>query len=326
MGTYPGAWCLAKVFTIFKKGVRSLSSNYRGISILSALCKLYYCVLNRRFTLWYRPDTEQTGAQEGRGCPEQLLLLRLIIDIARKTWNTLYILFVDFEKGYDKVSRQKLLTLLSEQGCGAQFLSAIANILKDTDNIIGSKSFKATAGVCEGGATSCSIFTFYVNAIIRKGKEFGPDGFLYISTPLDAHGWYCHIHNFKKEHGANISITHGNYSSPAYVMSSCKVKVHDCQHKWHRTLYHQWHYYIIHWLICLPRLPNIKSPHTKTKLYHIVHILYTFLLTDIKIYTMCLYITITILLWVLSIYPFIKHYTIVVSIITIQFSHINTFT
>ncbi len=37
--------------------------------------------------------------------------------------------------------------------------------------------------------------------------------------------------------------------------------------------------------------------------------------------TMCLYITTTILLWVLSIYPFIKHYTIIVSIITIQFSH-----
>ncbi len=36
---------------------------------------------------------------------------------------------------------------------------------------------------------------------------------------------------------------------------------------------------------------------------------------------MCLYITITILLWVLSIYPFIKHYTVVDSIITIQFSH-----
>ncbi len=37
---------------------------------------------------------------------------------------------------------------------------------------------------------------------------------------------------------------------------------------------------------------------------------------------MCLYITIIILLWVLSIYPFIKYYTIVISIITIQFSHI----
>ncbi len=39
--------------------------------------------------------------------------------------------------------------------------------------------------------------------------------------------------------------------------------------------------------------------------------------------TMCLYITITVLLWVLSIYPFIKHYTIIISIITIQFSHIT---
>ncbi len=29
-------------------------------------------------------------------------------------------------------------------------------------------------------------------------------------------------------------------------------------------------------------------------------------------FTMCLYITITILLWVLSIYPFNKHYTIVI--------------
>ncbi len=87
---------------------------------------------------------------------------------------------MDFEKAYDKVSRQKLLTFLAEQGCGAQFLSAIANILKDTDNIIGFNSFKATAGVYQGGATSCSLCTFYVNAIIRKVKEFGPDGFLYM--------------------------------------------------------------------------------------------------------------------------------------------------
>ncbi len=52
--------------------------------------------------------------------------------------------------------------------------------MKDTHNIIGSKSFKVTAGVCQGGATSCSLFTFYVNAIIRQVKEFGPDGFLYM--------------------------------------------------------------------------------------------------------------------------------------------------
>ncbi len=66
MGTYPCAWCLAKV-TIFQKGVRSFPSNYRRISILSALCKLNDCVLNKCFTLWYRPDTKQAGVHKKEG-------------------------------------------------------------------------------------------------------------------------------------------------------------------------------------------------------------------------------------------------------------------
>ncbi len=55
----------------------------------------------------------------------------------------------------------------------------------------------------------------------------------------------------------------------------------------------------------------------KTLSYH-SYSLYLFTLLILKFIdifmhiTMCLYITITILLWVLSIYPFIKHYTIVI--------------
>ncbi len=51
---------------------------------------------------------------------------------------------MDFEKAYDKVSHPKLLTLLAEQGCGAQFLSAIANTLKDTLSSMASLYYKLT--------------------------------------------------------------------------------------------------------------------------------------------------------------------------------------
>ncbi len=85
LGTYPEAWCLAMFFTIFKKGLSCIPGNYRGISILNALCKLYDGILNKHFILWFKPDIEQAGAQEGRGCIEQLLTLRLLIDCARKT-------------------------------------------------------------------------------------------------------------------------------------------------------------------------------------------------------------------------------------------------
>ena len=48
-GTYPEAWSEAKLFAIYKKGERLDPANYRGISILPALSKVYDGILNERF-------------------------------------------------------------------------------------------------------------------------------------------------------------------------------------------------------------------------------------------------------------------------------------
>ena len=61
--TYPSSWSQLKIFTIFKKGQRSDSQNYRGISIVSAIPKIYDMVLNNRFAMWYAPSIEQAGGQ-----------------------------------------------------------------------------------------------------------------------------------------------------------------------------------------------------------------------------------------------------------------------
>lgn len=177
-GCYPVQWYLAKMCNIFKKGDPLNPANYRGISILDALYKVYDSILADRFNLWYKPDVEQAGAQAGRGCQEQLLTLRLLIDIARKSKQTLYILFVDYRTAYDRVNRQLLLDKLSTAGCGLRFLRAITNTLNQTTGLIGGESFLASVGVRQGGLTSCSLFTFYINSTIRKLNELGPDGFL----------------------------------------------------------------------------------------------------------------------------------------------------
>ena len=98
--------------------------------------------------------------------------------MARKTKKTLYIVFIDYEKAYDRVDRNTLLQNLAQSGCGSRFLCAIANMLKCTKSIIGSDSFEAKAGVRQGGSTSCSLFTYFINATITKINEFGVDGFL----------------------------------------------------------------------------------------------------------------------------------------------------
>jgi hypothetical protein len=174
---YPKAWSLAKVFTIFKKGSKADPENYRGISFMSAIAKVYDMILSDRFSLWYKPLCEQAGAQKNRGCEEQILSVRLLIDIARKTKDTLYIAFIDYQKAYDKINRTKLIERLDTMGCGTTFLMALQQSMSSI-GIIGGKEFQTSSGVKQGGSTSCSLFTSYIDPTISAVKSTGPDGWL----------------------------------------------------------------------------------------------------------------------------------------------------
>ena len=173
-GEYIPLWLSARMVTIYKKGGAHLPGNYRGISIMCAIAKLYDTVLLRRFSLWYTPNEEQAGATKGRGCIEHILCIRLLIDIARKCKRTLYITFIDYVKAYDKVNRQKLLKLLDEKGCGTQFLHAVASTLRGTTGTIGNNSFQQCIGVRQGSCMSCPLFTFYIDKTINT-VNLAPD-------------------------------------------------------------------------------------------------------------------------------------------------------
>ena len=135
-------------------------------------------VLSNRFTQWYRPRPEQAGSQRVRSCEEQILVTRLLIDIARKSKQTLYVTFVDFQKAYDIVNRQLLFQRLDQAGCGTKFLNAIMASMQKSKGAIGQSSFEITSGVRQGGCTSCSLFTFFIDPIIDSVALDGPDGWL----------------------------------------------------------------------------------------------------------------------------------------------------
>ena len=67
---YPISWSKAKLFTIFKKGARLCPGNYRGISFISSIAKLYDVILCSRLKSWFKPYREQAGSQEKRNCIE----------------------------------------------------------------------------------------------------------------------------------------------------------------------------------------------------------------------------------------------------------------
>lgn len=65
------SWTNVKMFTIFKRGNRRKLKNYRGITIVNSMAKLYDLILGGRLNHWFKLYMEQAGARKGRSCIEQ---------------------------------------------------------------------------------------------------------------------------------------------------------------------------------------------------------------------------------------------------------------
>ena len=164
---------------LFKKGNSLETGNYRGISVIDSIAKLYDYILNSRLMTWYTPQREQAGGQAGRSCIEHILTLRLWIDYSKRNRKKLFVAFIDFSKAYDRVPRGKLFVLLMSLGCGSVMLCALMSMYTLTTCILGSVLITCTIGVRQGSPTSVFLFIIYVDALIKMVKTKSPvDGFL----------------------------------------------------------------------------------------------------------------------------------------------------
>ena len=126
--TCPLLWKKADITPIYKKGDASQVSNYRPISILPAMCRLFERILahhNRLIT------DAQYGFVKGRSTELQLLNCSKMwinaID-CNKFVDTVYI---DFSKAFHTVSHRKLLHKLTNYGISGNILQWFSSFLCD---------------------------------------------------------------------------------------------------------------------------------------------------------------------------------------------------
>ena len=102
------------ITSIHKKWSRKKCENYRGISVISTVSRLYGRVLKGRIEREFKESEEQNGFRAGRSCIDGVLTIKNVIDkkIERKS---VHLVFVDLQKVYDTVSLNKLLPCLERQ-------------------------------------------------------------------------------------------------------------------------------------------------------------------------------------------------------------------
>ena len=107
----PQDWQDACLVPIYKgKGDKMDCANYRGISLLSVVGKIYGRILIERVKVVTDGSIgeEQGGFKEGRECVDQVYTLRMLMERFRDKKIDLYVCFLDLEKAYDRISRRKM--------------------------------------------------------------------------------------------------------------------------------------------------------------------------------------------------------------------------
>jgi len=134
MNALPASWKMAHVCPIFKKGDRSAPENYRPISLTSGVCRIFEHLiadnLNSCFSKMNFFFRGQHGFQKGYSCESQLTGLAEEISKAIDTKSQIDVVFLDFEKAFDKVPHFKLNSVFSGLGIDPSVVNWIGNFLR----------------------------------------------------------------------------------------------------------------------------------------------------------------------------------------------------
>ena len=176
LGIYPSEWKKGYLNPIYKAGPRSDPSNYRGISIMSCLGKLFNCILNNRLNECLSEtnviDESQIGFQKKARTSDHMLVLRTLTEKYTKQNNSkLFTCFIDFRKAFDSVLHQALFLKLQKCGISGLFYNIIKNMY--ANNVLMVKigqvltdEFRSELGVRQGDTLSPNLFKIFINDLV----------------------------------------------------------------------------------------------------------------------------------------------------------------
>ncbi|CAH2092926.1 unnamed protein product [Euphydryas editha] len=170
----PTQWSESIIILLYKKGNPNDISNYRPISLLPTIYKLFSSIINRRIseTLEKRQPIEQAGFRKGYSTIDHIYTLELIIEKYQENRRPLYLAFIDYQKAFDTISHTSIWEALSEQGVEKEYIQVIKNIYKNSVSKVKLEStgpdFNINRGVRQGDPLSPKLFIAVLESIINK--------------------------------------------------------------------------------------------------------------------------------------------------------------
>ena len=172
-GVVPSVWCLGMIKPLFKKkGSADDPDNYRGITLLSCVGKLFTACINARLSLYLECagilGSEQAGFRDGHSTLDHIFTLHGLIDLYLNDRKRIYCAFVDYKKAFDLVDRSSLWSKLISSGINGKIINVVYNMYKNAKSCVKlgnnlSEFFVCNIGVRQGENLSPLLFALYLN-------------------------------------------------------------------------------------------------------------------------------------------------------------------
>ena len=183
-GDIPSTFKKALIVVLYKKGDRSECKNYRPISLLSHVYKLFMTIIGNRITedLYSCFPDSQAAYQPGRGTIEQIFALSQLIEKSIEYNKPLYMVFIDFTKAFDSIKLDKLWSILDKTPLNKNYINLLKSVYDGSQASIktdlgNSRFVNIRKGVKQGDMLSAILFCVALAAVMLRTEETCNSGF-----------------------------------------------------------------------------------------------------------------------------------------------------
>lgn len=170
----PKQWCSSYIILLYKKGNPLDINNYRPISLLSTIYKLFSSIILSRIS----PDIdknqpiEQAGFRPHYSTMNHIHVAEQIIEKYKEFNMPLYIAFVDYYKAFDSISHISIWKALRKNNINEKYINIIKNIYTKSVSKIKlerqGEEFEIGKGVRQGDPLSPKLFIAVLENIFQS--------------------------------------------------------------------------------------------------------------------------------------------------------------